>query len=365
MNNNFAAIVVSAGYSSRMHDFKPLLQFGERPALTNIIRVLKTSGVKDIVVVIGHRGDELKNKIQETGIRYVYNENYPQGMYSSVVKGVKEIDGEAPAFFLWPVDIPLIKEETIRLLMKEFKEKNKGIIHPTFDGKRGHPPLIHSKYIKAITEGDGAGGLKRILEQYEDDALDLPLWDEAILMDMDTKEDYNNLLEYFHREAPSRQECLEILKFYKLPENIIRHSLKVSEISLKLLESLGDKGDHIDKNILEAAALLHDIARLEKNHDKKGARMVERLGYSKLAGPISTHIDISVDRNEKITEAELLYLADKLVKEDQLMPLDVRLGEQKKAYMDKPMVLAKIEERYQMAGRIMDKIKKANGDITI
>ena len=360
--NKFAAIVVAAGYSSRMHDFKPLLKFGGKTAIRTVIETLKLSGVNDIITVLGHRSEELEKSIGDCNVKCVYNENYPKGMYTSVVRGVEEVGTHISAFFIWPVDIPLIKEHTIINLMEKYNEKNQGIIHPSFDGKRGHPPLIDYKYAQAIILGDGEGGLKRLLDRYENDSYNLPLWDQAILMDMDTEEDYRKLLSYYNYRVPNEKECYELLKFYKVPDKIIKHSLKVAEVSLELYESMDNKAKNIDVGLLRAAALLHDIARMEKNHAEKGAEIIQSLGYSRLAHPISTHMDIAVDDEKDITEGEILYLADKLVKEDKILPLESRMQMQMELFKGDEFVLNKIEQRYDMAKKIMLKIKKTSGE---
>ncbi|WP_406541339.1 NTP transferase domain-containing protein [Clostridium ljungdahlii] len=53
--DKLGAIIISAGYSSRMGDFKPLLKFGECTAVEMIINTFKASKIDDIVVIVGHR----------------------------------------------------------------------------------------------------------------------------------------------------------------------------------------------------------------------------------------------------------------------------------------------------------------------
>lgn len=361
-SKNISAIIVSAGYSSRMHNFKPFLEFGRYTAVERIINTLKNSGINDIILVVGHRGEEVIKKVKDYGVTCVFNENYPRGMYSSVLKGIEALGSHVTAFFICPVDIPLVKEYSINCMKKQYVESNKGIVYPNFCGKRGHPPLIDSKYIDAILSGDGEGGLKRLLQGYEDDSLDIRVCDEAILMDMDTEEDYQNLLKYFYTEAPNRRECYEILDIHKVSSNIIRHSSKVAKVSLELLDNLKDNGYHLKRGVLEAAALLHDIARKEKNHAQKAAKILTEMGYEEVAYIISTHMDITVDEQERITENEILYLADKLVREDKIVPLEIRLQQHMELYRGDTEVLAKIENRYDMAKKIIEKIKEINGE---
>jgi molybdenum cofactor cytidylyltransferase len=205
-NKKISSIILSAGFSSRMGSFKPLLKFGDYTAIETIIKAHLNSGINDIVVVIGHRGDEVREALEEYKVKFVKNENYAQGMFSSVVSGLQAIEREAGAFLVQPVDIPLVKENTIKSLQSQYIHSDKGIIYPTFCGRKGHPPLIDCKYKQEILDSNGDGGLKRILEKYKDDAEYYPTFDEAVLKDMDTPEAYEILLAYYFSEEPTRNE---------------------------------------------------------------------------------------------------------------------------------------------------------------
>lgn len=319
--DRIASIIVSGGYSSRMHSFKPFLRFGKYTVVETVINTLENTGVHEIILVTGHRGEEIIKKLKDKGISYILNENYHKGMYSSVVKGVEALDDSITGFFIYPVDIPLVKSHTLQLLQNQFLQTQKGILYPTFSGERGHPPLLDSKYREIIINYTGEGGLRRLLQEYEDDAMDISVGDEIILMDMNIKEDYEKLLRYFHTGAPNRKECYEILNIHKIPVNIVKHSTEVARVSLEILAILKETGYYLNQPALEAAALLHDIVKGEKNHAQKGAKLLKEMGYEEVGYILSSHTDIEVDEEGKITENEILYLADKLVKEDKIIPL--------------------------------------------
>lgn len=215
-NGRIAAIVICAGYSSRMGSFKPFLKFGKLTAVETVINTYKSSGIKDIILVAGYRGQDVIEKFKNTGVICVLNEEYSKGMFSSIIKGMEALEDKIEAFFLQPVDIPLMKKYTIDIMKNKFLESDEGIIYPTFSGKRGHPPLIDCRYKQAILSSDGEGGLKRILEKFSKDSICVPVFDEAILMDMDTQEDYEGLLRYFNQRAPSRKECFALLNEYNI-----------------------------------------------------------------------------------------------------------------------------------------------------
>lgn len=200
-NNKIASVIISAGYSSRMKSFKPFLKFGETTTIEKVVDTHMRAGIKDIYVVVGHRGAEVIEKLKYIRVTCVLNENYSEGMFSSIQKGVEALDESIDAFFMQPVDIPLIKEHTLEVLISEYLRSEKGIVYPTFCKQKGHPPLIDCKYNEIIRSSDREGGLKRLLAGFESDVLYVPVSDEAILRDMDTQEDYEKLCRFSSNET--------------------------------------------------------------------------------------------------------------------------------------------------------------------
>lgn len=355
------AIIIAAGYSSRMEGFKPLLRFGEITAVERVINIYQKAGVEQIILVMGYSAEHLKPYLKNTSVQGIVNEHFDQGMYTSIVKGLTLLDDASAAFFIHPVDIPLVREQSIRQLRAFFETSDKGIVYPSFMAKRGHPPLIHRRYRQLIMDNDQEGGLKKLLETCSADAVDLPLADEAILMDMDTQADYQVLLNHDRQQAPNRRECAALLDLYQTPENIRKHSEKVLAVSLFLLSKLQEKDVTLDAEALQAAALLHDIKRREKHHPQQGANLLQDLGYQKTGNIIATHMDIVVAADGQITENELLYLADKLVSEDRVLELQKREAQSLEKFPDQPQVLEKIRRRFENARLIQKKIETITG----
>lgn len=190
---NIAAIILAAGYSSRMGAFKPLLPFGETTVLERSIALFRAAGIADIRVVIGHRADELLPLLARLQVRPLFNGYYAQGMFSSVLAAAASLEAENEAFFLLPVDFPLLRPESVDSLLRAWRSGAGGILYPTCYGRRGHPPLLATFYREAILAWPGHGGLRALLKQYQEDAVNIETGDEGILLDMDTPEDYARL----------------------------------------------------------------------------------------------------------------------------------------------------------------------------
>lgn len=204
------ALVLSAGFSERMGDFKPLMKLGGMTILERVIRLFQSTGVSRIHVVVGHRASELTPLIDRWGARSVVNVRYTEGMLSSVRAGVSSLDEATESFFVLPVDISLVRPATLRALMLAFPAGADAICHPTFGGRRGHPPLIGGRHIRSILEWREEGGLRALLARLERHAFDVAVIDEFIHLDMDRPEDYRRMadrlesIEAFSRRSAQR-----------------------------------------------------------------------------------------------------------------------------------------------------------------
>jgi CTP:molybdopterin cytidylyltransferase MocA len=188
--DNISAIILAAGFSSRMKGFKPLLRIGEKTFAEHAIALFKRAGIGDIVTVVGHLSEKLIPVVKAASSRYVINDNYHDGMYSSIQTGVNALKHSCDAFFLLPVDIPLVLPTTIGQLSNAFcKNPLSMVCYPQFQSRRGHPPLINSKLIDEILSYSGQGGLRAFLRRHENLAIYIPVEDPFIRLDADTPKD--------------------------------------------------------------------------------------------------------------------------------------------------------------------------------
>ena len=131
------------------------------------------------------------------------------------------------------------------------------------------------------------------------------------------------------RPRPTLNEvlCQELLVAAGTPEPVIRHCKAVTEKAMALADALMRTGATLDRERLRAAALLHDVARTERNHAAAGAQWLIALGYPEMAELIAAHHDLSPERETEISEATVLYLADKLVQEDREVTMERRFAD--------------------------------------
>ncbi len=341
-----AALILAAGYSSRVPGFKPLLPLGDGTVIEATVQNLRRGGVADVTVVIGHHAAEMIPELNRIDVRYVLNKDYQKGMFSSVVEGVNSLSSQTEAFFLLPGDMPLVRSHTVQMLWKAYYRERANVIYPVFRRQRGHPPLISTQCCPAITLWTQPEGLRSFLALYENQAYEVETADEGILMDIDSPEDYTMVSERFrHREIPTRNECEAILAKLNVPEGVVRHSRLVSDVARTLAERLNQAGLRLDIGLVVAAGLLHDLAKGRSHHDRLGARMLDTLGYSDVAAIVAVHCDIEFEEGQTPNEAAVLYLADKLVKGDRVVSIDERFYEALQKFARNREVLPGVKRR--------------------
>ncbi|PAE40695.1 nucleotidyltransferase family protein [Bacillus sp. 7884-1] len=197
------AIVLAAGYSSRANAFKMTLPLGKMSVLEQTISKFEGICVR-VIVVAGYQAEliqEEMNKINNKKaysfqIKFVYNENFNEGMFTSIQKGCTEVN--APDFFITPGDCPLIKKETLQLLAGH----NGNVVIPSFQFKGGHPIKLSIQVKQKILETNPDSNLRVVLNGYEKEYINVD--DPGVLIDVDTQEDYQKAIDYNSKTPQGR-----------------------------------------------------------------------------------------------------------------------------------------------------------------
>lgn len=358
--SDIAAIVLAGGFSKRMGRFKPLLPLGDQRTIERVVRLFQDAGVHEIGVVVGHRGDDIRRAAAPLNVVCVENPDYAEGMFTSVLAGIRELPEHCRAFFIHPVDIPMVRWQTVRRLAEAGEDTSAVVLFPTFGGRRGHPTLIRSRLGPQILEWPGTGGLRSFLQEQDAESLELPVADEAVLLDLDTPGDYDRMLDRLKSEGlPTEAECRVLME--ELPAAIAAHCRAVAAVARHLAESLNTAGLDIDVELVAAAALLHDIARRDKDHARAGARLLESHGFTRLAPIVAAHMDLEADSGSPLDEIQIVHLADKLVIGDKVVDLEQRFARKMEKYGREPTAASAIARRRDTARCILDKVERMAG----
>ena len=134
---------------------------------------------------------------------------------------------------------------------------------------------------------------------------------------------------------PTEEECLDILKENKVPDNIVAHLKAVCDFSMKVCDVLEKRSIKVGRKLVAAAALLHDVKKLDENHEIKGADFIESLGYPEVAKIIRKHGLSNLNKEEfkpKTPEEKIVFYSDKRVRGSKVVSVDERFEYIKQRY---------------------------------
>jgi len=195
-----AAILLAAGRSRRMGAFKPLLPFGAQTVIETCINNLLAAGVAELVVVVGHRAEEVRARLSHLPVRFALNAEAGSEMGVSIARGVEELSqgGDVAAegaLLIALADHPAVSAREIGEVIAAHRRTGARVVVPEWRGRGGHPVLVGDSLRASLLNLDEAGGLRALFARHAGEVLRLPVASEYVARDMDTWEDYRALHE--------------------------------------------------------------------------------------------------------------------------------------------------------------------------
>lgn len=169
---------------------KLLLPFGETTVVGAVVGTALASRVDRVLAVLGADRDAVRQELEPLGIDFAINENFAEGMLSSVQAGFRALPADAEAAVVMLGDQPFLPARVVDAVVEAFRQSGKGIVVPAFQGRRGHPVLIGLKYRDEVLALDPKDGLRRLMRAHPEDVFEAEVEDANILRDMDVPEDY-------------------------------------------------------------------------------------------------------------------------------------------------------------------------------
>ncbi len=188
-----SAVLLAAGQSTRMGEFKQLLSFHGKTFVESCIDNLLLSRVDEIIVVTGHRDADVRRAAAGRPVRFAHNSEYRLGMGGSIKRGVEAASGECRAFVIALVNQPHVGPEVVNRLIESF-EKGALISIPTYSGSKGHPIIMSSGLRQEIFSMDPAEGLRQVVRSHQGEIVYVAAPSSAVLEDCDFPEDYQQIL---------------------------------------------------------------------------------------------------------------------------------------------------------------------------
>jgi molybdenum cofactor cytidylyltransferase len=189
------AVLLAAGLSSRMGDFKQLMPYRGGTIVESCVETILASPVDDVVVVVGHRADEVEAAVSRFPVRVLRNSDYALGMSTSAVAGVRAAEG-ADAVMICLADQPQIPAAVFEAVLAAYRASGARIVVPTIAGDTGHPVVFDLSLRDEILAVDpSAGGLRTVTYAHRGEVLRVPVDTVSVLDDIDTPDDYERLRE--------------------------------------------------------------------------------------------------------------------------------------------------------------------------
>ncbi len=177
-----------------MGEPKQLLPFGKSTIVETVADNMLGAKFDEVIVVVGHRAEAIQTQLGTRPIKTVFNPDYRDGMLTSAQTGIRTLEA-SDAFALMLVDQPFITSALINQVFDAYQQTEKGIALPSYNYKRGHPVIFDQKYasdILALTPV--SDGVRTLFKKYSDDIHYVTVDTDAVLRDIDDREDYKRAL---------------------------------------------------------------------------------------------------------------------------------------------------------------------------
>lgn len=188
------ALIVSAGLSSRMKAFKPMLELCGSTIVKQLIKTFQNANITEIVIISGHQAQQLEEHLAEEQVTIIRNKQYAEtDMFYSATLGIKYLSHRCDALFFTPVDIPLFTPATLLSMCVHLSNSNCDILSPSYQQKKGHPMLMLSTAARKVILYQGDQGLRGAIREFQGNKNTLELPDIGTIIDADYPEDYEQL----------------------------------------------------------------------------------------------------------------------------------------------------------------------------
>lgn len=185
------ALILCAGSSTRMGQPKALCSLGKQTLLERILETLAQcsdakSSIMPIVVVAEPHGHAICHWLEPRrypSLQVVWNQQPSYGMLSSIQQGLRALPTDAPGTLVWPVDVPLVRAETVQALMTLAAQR---WLVPTFHDRGGHPVWLPARLCKDVLALPIDSSLRTLRERHP--PLRVAVDDPEITQDIDTPE---------------------------------------------------------------------------------------------------------------------------------------------------------------------------------
>ncbi len=188
--SKLGGVILAAGMSSRMKQFKPLMEVDGKSMIRHVVDLMHGAGAETVVVVTGHNRELIETHLQDAGVLFAFNPDYAHTQQLESLRiGLAALSGRADRILISPADVPLVSPETVQALLALKGD----FVRPMYHGEAGHPVVLDAALIPMLMAYSGPGGLRGAVENSPCILTELNVTDQATVLDNDTPEDFERL----------------------------------------------------------------------------------------------------------------------------------------------------------------------------
>ena len=182
-----SALVLAGGMSTRMGPTNKLLvDLDGEPMVRQVVKVAVDSHVDLVTVVTGYQADEVTARVNDLACKIVHNPAYAEGLASTLGAGLASLPQTVEATVVVLGDMPKVSSQHINRLVETYvSATTTDIVVPTYKGRFGNPVLFARRYFAQLMALTGDIGGRRLLRQYRERVCEIPMDDDAVLLDVD------------------------------------------------------------------------------------------------------------------------------------------------------------------------------------
>lgn len=191
----FGAVVLAAGEAQRMDGRpKPLIERDGVPLVRRVVQAILDAGVADVIVVVGHRADEVSWAVTDLPVRVLVNEAYSSGHVTSLRKGLVELSDAVGATLVALADQPLLETADVGAVIAAYAGRGRArAVVPRVQERRGHPVLLEASACSEILRGDAGYGAREWLDEHPDEVAWFESENVHYIEDVDYPEDLERI----------------------------------------------------------------------------------------------------------------------------------------------------------------------------
>jgi molybdenum cofactor cytidylyltransferase len=188
-----AGIILAAGAARRFGQLKQTMEWHGKPLVRHAAETALASGLAPVIVVLGYEAGSVRAALAGLDLKFVENPDWQDGMATSVTSGVAALDPNVGAAVFLLADQPRLSSGLVRSLLEVHVQDLASIVAPIVDGQRANPVLFDRRTFSDLSRLTGDVGGRAIFKDYP--IRWLPWNDSSILLDIDSPQDYQTLLE--------------------------------------------------------------------------------------------------------------------------------------------------------------------------